>query len=276
MLVVNGLDKIEILFLYNKITMLSATSISAYHNKDLRIEITPKKITWFDKHNPVPDIPHIELGQFIEQINKSSSDESKYEIIPDIQNVPEMIKHIYRILQFTTLSEVNVTNGTLEEIIALLYMVPLEYDIQIVRVGVCRCYKGCNTVKDVKLVEEKMVTYGDVLKFITEEADNYPTDDLFCQQYSNPKLLIDILKKNNFQVVEEQIIKHMYCYTTDENLDPHYYDYQSTGILLEIEAMEKLPLVYKNCTPEEKSHGVKPNIKSKPNTTYVKTVYFIN
>lgn len=246
-----------------------ATSTSLYHDKDLQVEITPEKITWFDKDNPILDISYTDLTQ-------SSCDESKYEIIPAPQNVKEMIQHINRILQFTTVTEVNVINGTLEEVIALLYMVPLECDIQIVRVGVCGCYKGCDTVIDVKLQEEKMITYGDVLKFITEEADNCPTDDLFNQQYPTPSSLIDTLKKNNFQIDSKQIIKHMYCHTTTAHPYPHYYDYQSTGIVLEIEVMEELLLVYKDCTSDEIIYDKPPNIKTDLDVTYVKTVHFIN
>jgi len=259
--------------------MISSISSSNYRDINLKVNITPENIIWYSTPNLTYDI---ELGSvnFKPIIKtKSSCLTVVYNVIPPPTNVQEMIDHINRVLHFTTLSEINIENGSLEEVIALLYMVPLEYNVIMVDIGMCESHKKerhINRIKKFTILDDEIITYGDVLKYITLKTDNYPESELFEHDkkniYFTPELLINNLKKRNFKVNENQIKKHMYEFCTSEFPYPHYYGYQMTGILTELELMDKLPLVYENCNH---NIGNKPDIILNPDKIYLKTEYLL-
>lgn len=182
--------------------MIFATSTHPW-NHNIRIKITDKKICWFKN-----DI-----------------------LIPDPQNVQDMIEYIDRLLMFVSCQFICMEQGTKEELIAVLYNKPLEYDIQLVYILVCGCNMGnCCTVRDIKF-EEKVETYGDALKVIALGVD----PDCYWKgkiTYSTYQSLVDAFKKNNIEVDPEQIKKHMYSDDLEKiGLIPHHYEYPDSSIL---------------------------------------------
>ncbi len=221
---------------------ISATSVHHW-SKDIRVEINDGKIIWFDKT----------------------------EIIPKPRNAQEMIKHIDRLLKFTACG-LTTKGGTSEELIALLYMVSLEYNIQLVHIDVCGCNMGnCYTVRAVELTEEKTTTYGDILKVITgSDISRHCFWESRKITYSTVESLVKALKKYNIEVDPQQIEKHQFNKEVPKEAHPHFYDYMDS-VIMQLEIIKVLPLIYKwpYHWEHDKDKGLIPDIKLDPNITYV-------
>ncbi len=186
-----------------------------------------------------------------------------------------MVEHIDRVFKFTA-STMRVQGGTEEELIALLYSRPLEFDVQLVHVGVCGCNMGhCHTVRDILLESETTATYGDVLKIVSHDFSHHAYwKDLtqYCRNrnttYRTCESLTKALEKYELAVDPAQIKKHMYNKAVDQRAHPRWYDYMDS-VCLRMEVVTDLPDVFHG-DHHDKDQARKSDVRLDPAVTYVR------